>query len=313
VWWAWLGAVFVVIEAISIVGWFTSGHATPTHAIAADVPFYVKVSAIIIQVLCVVACTGVVIFVVRQCRRQRTLTFAGVLTIVGTSLWWQDSLMNYIRPQAGYNSYYVNLGSLNSDVPGWLSARGHILPEGILLELPTYIGLLLFAMLGAASMRRAQRRWPTISVAGLIAVAFGTLMAFNVFFELAINIPSRSYGWSSTIGWLTLFGNEPYRYPLYEGVFSSFVYAPSAILLFFLDDRGRSVVEQGIERVRGGSAKRNSIRILAVAGVLNLCFLGYNLPLNWIALHTDRHYVLPSYIGNGTCGVTVAYKCPPAP
>jgi hypothetical protein len=314
VWWAWLGLVFVIVEAISIIGWITNGHATPTVAIAADVPTYVKVSAIIIQALCVLTAIGVVTAVVRECRRQRTLTFAGVLTIVGASLWWQDSLMNYIRPQAGYNAYYVNLGSLNSDVPGWLSAGGHLLPEGILLEFPTYIAMLLYAQLGATVMRKARSRWPTISVAGLIALAFGTLMVFNVFFELAINIPSRSYGWSSTIAWLTLFDNEDFRYPIYEGVLSTFVYVPSAILLFFLDDRGRSVVEQGIERVRGGSAKRNAIRILAVAGFLNLCFLGYNIPINWIGLHTDRNYTLPSYIiPDGTCGETAAYKCPAVP
>jgi hypothetical protein len=313
VWWAWLGAVFGIIEAVSLIGWFTNGHATPTHAIAADVPYHVKVSAVIIQTLCVLTCIGVVTYVVRQCWRQRSLTFAGVLTIVGTSLWWQDSLMNYIRPQAGYNSYYVNLGSLNSDVPGWLSPNGHVLPEGLLLEFPIYISIFLSALLGATAMRKARSRWPTISVAALIAVGFGTLALFNVVFELAINIPSQSYGWSSTISWLTLFGNKTYRYPIYEGVLSAFVYAPSAMLLFFLDDRGRSVVEQGIERIRGGSAKRNAIRLLAVAGFLNLCFLGYNIPINWIALHTDRHYTLPSYISNGTCGLTAANKCPEAP
>jgi hypothetical protein len=313
VWWAWLGVVFVAIETVAIIGWVANGHATPTHAIAADVPSYAKISAIIIQAICVLTCIGVVTYVVRQCWRQRTLTFAGVITIVGTSLWWQDSLMNYIRPQAGYNSYYVNLGSLNSDVPGWLSPNGHVLPEGLLLELTIYISMLLYAELGATAMRTARSRWPTISVAALIAVGFGTLALFNVVSELAINIPSRSYGWSSTIGWLTLFGNETYRYPVYEGILSAFVFAPSAMLLFFLDDRGRSVVEQGIERVRGGSAKRNAIRLLAVAGFLNLCFLGYNIPINWIALHTDRHYTLPSYISNDMCGLTLANKCPEAP
>jgi hypothetical protein len=313
VWWAWLGLAFAIVEAISLIGWFTSGHATPTVAIAADVPTHVKVSAIIIQTISVLTCIAIVARVVRECRRQRALTFAGVLTIAGTSLWWQDALMNYLRPQAGYNSYYVNLGSLNSDVPGWVSAGGHLLPEGLLLEFPCYISMFGFAMFGAAAMRKARNRWPTISVAGLIAVGFGTLALFNVVFELAINIPSHSYGWCSTISWLTVFDNEVYRYPIYEGVLSAFVFAPGGILLYFLDDRGRSVVEHGIERVKGGSLKRNAIRILAVVGVLNLCFLGYNIPINWIAYQTDRHYTLPSYLSNGMCGPTVGDQSPGAP
>jgi len=299
VWWAWLGAAFVVIEAVAMIGWFASGHAAPTHAIAADVPLHVKVSAVVIQTICVLTFIAVVIHVVRQCRRQRSFTFAAVLTIVGASLFWQDPLMNYIKAQTGYNSYYVNLGNWTSDVPGWLSPNAHLLPEGLLLELPIYGSMFLIAMLGVATMRKARNRWPTISVAGLIAVAFGTQILFDVVIEFLINIPSHAYGWSATISWLTLFGNEVWRFPLYEGVFASFVYAPAAILLFFLDDRGRSVVEQGIERVRGGSLKRNVIRVLAVAGVLNLCFLGYTLPVTWIGLHADRHYTLPSYLSNG--------------
>lgn len=313
VWWAWVGAVFAVVEAISIIGWFTSGHATPTHAIASQVPTHVKVSAVVIQTLCVLACVGVVVYVVRECRRQRSFTFAAVLTIVGASMWWQDPLMNYIRPQAGYNSYYVNLGVWSSDVPGWLSARGHVLPEGILVEGPIYGSMLLIALFAATAMRRARKRWPSMSVAGLIGVAFATQMLFDFVLEMVINIPSQAYGWSSTIGWLTLFGNEPYRFPVYEAVFGSFVFAPAGILLFFLDDRGHSIVERGIERVKGGPAKRNVIRLLAVAGVLNLCFLaGYNIPISWIGLHTNRHYTLPSYLSNGTCGVVTAYACPAA-
>jgi hypothetical protein len=291
VWWAWVGVVFGAVEAVTIVGWIANGHATPTHAIAADVPSYVKISAVIVQALCVLACIGVVIYLVRQYRQQRTFTFAAVITIAGFSTWWQDSLMNYVRPQAGYNSYYLNLGVWNSDVPGWLTWNGHALPEAALLEGPAYFCMLLYAMLGAAAMRWARRRWPAISVAGLIVVAFSTLMVFNLVFELSVNIPARAYGWSSTISWLTLFGGEDFRYPIYEGVLSTFVFAPAGVLLYFLDDH-----------------------VLAVAGVLNVCFLaGYTIPITWIGLHTDRHYILPSYISNGTCGVEVAIPCPPTP
>jgi hypothetical protein len=314
VWWAWVGVLFGAIQVVSYLGWFMSGHLTPTVAIAADVPSHVKVSAVIIQALCALTCVGTLVYVVRQCLRARALTVAAVLTIGGASLFWQDSLMNYIRPQAGYNSYYLNLGSLNSDVPGWLSFNGHALPEGLLLELPCYLCLFLYAMLGAAAMRKAQRRWPTMSAAGLIAVGFGTLMAFNLVFELAVNIPSRTYGWSSTIGWLTLFGSEHYRYPIYEGVLSAFVFAPAGVLLFFLDDRGRTVVEQGIDKIQGSSLKKSLYRVLAVSGVMNLSFLlGYTIPINWIALHTDHHYILPPYLSNGTCGVEVAHPCAPSP
>ena len=205
--------------------------------------------------------------------------------------------MNYIKVQTGYNSYYVNLGNWTSDVPGWLSPNAHLLPEGLLLELPIYGSMLLIAMLGRHDAQ-GPNRWPTISVAGLIAVAFGTQILFDVVIEFLINIPSHAYGWSATVSWLTLFGNEVWRFPLYEGVFASFVYAP----LQFCCSSSTIVGDRWSSRESNASGRlAKTERRPGTRGCRSAQprFLGYTLPVTWIGLHADRHYTLPSYLSNG--------------
>ena len=311
VWWAWVGAVFAAIEAYTLISWGVSGNATPTHTNAALVPLHVKVSAIIIQCICMLVFAGVIVHVVRGCRRARTLTFDAVLTIAATTMFWLDPMFTYIIPQGFYNSYYINLGSWTSNVPGWISPNGHLLPEGLLVEGPIYGSILLLAMMVGAVMRRAERRWPDMGRAGLIAVGFGTMMLFDFVLEIAINVPSQAYAYGSTISWLTVFGDKVYRFPVYEAVCGSFVFAPAGILRYFRDKQGRSVVEQGIDRVPGPPARRQAYRVLAVIGILQLCFVcGYIIPVNFIGLHANRSYPLPSYLTNGVCGPGTSYKCP---
>jgi hypothetical protein len=311
VWWAWAGAVFVAIELYTLTAWVTSGNATPTVAVAADVPDYVKVAAIVIQAVCVLVFLGTLVYVVRGCLRERQFTFEAVLTVVGLSMWWLDPVANYIRPQLFYNSYYVNLGSWTSNMPGWLSPNGHLLPEGVLVEGPIYGSMVLIAMLTRSMMRAAKRRFPEIGVPGLIAAGFGGMMIFDFVLEIVINSMSHAYTWGSTVSWLTLFPDEVYRFPVYEAVFGAFVFAPAGVLLYFRDDRGRSVAERGVDQIARGPRTKGLYRTLAVAGLLNTCFLlGYVAPVAWIGLHVDRSYANPSYLTNGMCGPGTSYPCP---
>jgi hypothetical protein len=311
IWWAWAGAVFVAIELFTLITWLTSGNATPTRAVAGDVPEHVKVAAVVIQSVCVLVFLGTLVYVVRGCLREHQFTFEAVLTVVGLSMWWLDPVANYVRPELFYNSYYVNLGNWSSNVPGWLSPNGHLLPEGLLVEGPIYGSMVLIAMLTRSMMRAAKRRLPEIGVPGLIAVAFGGMMIFDFILEIVINYMSHAYTWGSTVSWLTLFPGKVYRFPVYEAVFSAFVFAPAGVLLYFRDDRGRSVAERGVDQIAGGPRAKNTCRTLAVAGMLNTCFLlGYIAPVAWIGMHVDRSYINPSYLTNGMCGPGTSYPCP---
>ena len=55
-----------------------------------------------------------------------------------------------------------------------------------------------------------------------------------------------------------------YQWPIYEGLMWGGVQAGSVRLRYFTDDRGRTFVERGLERVQGGFVKQQFTRFLAI-------------------------------------------------
>jgi hypothetical protein len=85
-------------------------------------------------------------------------------------------------------------------------------------------------------------------------------------------------------------------------------------LRFFTDDRGRTVVERGLDQVRGGFARQQFVRFLAIFGAVSACFfVFYNLPAQWFAMHSDpwpTDHLKRSYFNGGICGDGTDTPCP---
>lgn len=82
----------------------------------------------------------------------------------------------------------------------------------------------------------------------------------------------------------------------------------------FTGDRGRTVVERGFDRIRGGFAKQQSVRFLATfAGVSACFFFVYNVPAQWFGMHADpwpTDVGKRSYFNGGFCGGGSDKPCP---
>ena len=66
------------------------------------------------------------------------------------------------------------------------------------------------------------------------------------------------------------------------------VQAALCCLRFFTDDRGRTIVERGLDHVRGGVVEQQFIRFLAIFAAVSACFFFfYNVPAQWIGMHSD--------------------------
>ena len=92
------------------------------------------------------------------------------------------------------------------------------------------------------------------------------------------------------------------------------VQAGLCCLRFFTDDRGRTFVERGLDRVRGGFVKQQLIRFLAIfAACSGFFFVFYNLPAQWFAMHADpwpEDLQKRSYFTMGICGDGTDRLCP---
>jgi hypothetical protein len=254
-------------------------------------------------------------FIVRPWRRERTVTTDGLLVAAFATLWFQDPLSAYYDHWFTYNSNLVNFGSWVKDVPGWLSfgKPGAMLVEPILLIPFVYVYFIIIGtLLGSWVMRRAAARWPRLSTVQLIAICFGAMAALDFVAEGLIWLPLGFWEYPGGIG--LLFPSTYHKFPLNELLTIATIFTAIACLRHFRDDKGRTLVERGADKLRVGTAGQTALRFLAIAGAVHLIlFLGYNLPNSWVGAHSrpwPKDLVKRSYFTDYICGQGTANACP---
>jgi hypothetical protein len=188
-------------------------------------------------------------------------------------------------------------------------------PEPLLTNIPGYMyGVLLLTIVGCALMRKIKNRWPGISNLRLVLVTYAVAIVFDFIMEGLILLPIGFYSYPGAIQELSINAGTYYQYPIYEGFMWGGVQAALCCLRFFTDDRGRTVVERGLDRVRGGFVKQQFVRFLAIFGGVSACFfLFYNVPATWLGMQGDpwpEDVQKRSYFNPGICGEGTDRPCP---
>lgn len=312
--WATVGAAFVALAIYVASSWILGGRATPTP-IGVNNPDLNRDIAFTIgfQVATVIAVVGTLVYVVKGCIRERRFTFDAILVIAYLLLIQWDPILNYITPQFSYSSLMVNFGSWTTDMPGWVSPYGNLMPEPTILIGIGFIWSASLCFLGCGFLRKVvMKRWPQTGKLGIILWS----VAFMVVADFVIET-SLTYGhviaYPNTIGWLTLFQGTSHQFPIYESlVWGGLGWAPLMVLRFYRDDRGHSVVERGVDSLNVSYKVKIVLQILAVAAVTNICYVTYNVVYAWIGLQLDNDSsaVYPSHLINGFCGPQVPTQCP---
>src|SRR5581483_11692145 len=120
-WWAGIGGFFVALQLWLYAVWFVSGDAYRQPMGPDPMSGVSKAVAWLLQALSTGALVVVVAYLVRRSRREGQLTWDAYIAIGFLSVFWQDTLCNFLRPTFLYNSYLVNLGSWYPHVPGWVA------------------------------------------------------------------------------------------------------------------------------------------------------------------------------------------------
>jgi hypothetical protein len=316
--WAIAGGAILAFQVYVWIRWITGPYFKRVPAGPSDPPTLMKVvlitwTAVIIAGLPV----GIYYFIVRPWRRERRITLDGILLVACGLLFFQDPLLNYFSTWSTYNSWMFNRGSWVKNIPGWVSygEPGRMMAEPLLMNAPGYsYGVLLCTILGCWVMRRTKVRWPNISNVGLI----GVLVVWTFFFDLVMEglflMPMGLYIYPGAIKSLSINAGTYYQWPVYEGLMWGGVQAGLCALRYFTDDRGRTFVERGLERVQGGFAKQQLTRFLAVFAACSMFFfVFYNIPAQWFAMHQDpwpADIQKRSYFLMGICGEGTGRLCP---
>ncbi|MGH9037217.1 MAG: spirocyclase AveC family protein [Acidimicrobiia bacterium] len=308
VYWAIFGAICVAVQLYVYGAWMLSDDFRTVRA--SDVPDHVKMWAWILQPLFALWALAGITYVVRQCRRERRLTFDAMILMGWVSMIWLDPVPNMIRPQVMFNSYYLNHGSWVEQIPGWISPNGGNLPNPFLVEISAYFGFVLLTVAGCALMRRWAAWRPAAGRIQLFLMAWALYFAVILVLEELIMIRTQWLAWSGVIRGVSLWGGEWYQMPLTEPFFFGAFIAAVACLRYFRDDQGRSVVERGVDRLQIAPRMRTLVSALAIVGFANLGMITYNVFVVPLSLYIDDTPSYPSYMRNGLCGEGTPYDCP---
>jgi hypothetical protein len=311
--WALVGAAFVLLYAYVMLRWVTGPNFRSVPAGPDVPPTWMKIVAHSIEVVTpTVFAWTLYHYVYRPWRREGELSHDGLMVLALITLYWQNTLPNYLSYGTLLSSAFTNLGSWYQYIPGWVSPNMSRLPEAPLAWGLCYACWFVFFPMkaGAKFTHWFGRRHPALSAIRVFAVAYVGFMVLDFVLEGAF-LRTGMYAYAGTIHSVTLFAGKTYQFPVAEILTWGLAWTLYATLYAYRDDRGMTLVERGVEKLRVGAKRKKLVRLLALVAIFNLIFLGQNAIMILIAPHADRWpRGYKSYQVNGICGPGTAYACP---
>jgi Spirocyclase AveC-like len=316
--WATFGGAILLLQLYVWTKWVAGPYFEQVPAGPTPVPLHMKIPLIANAVVLWVGLpVALWFFIIRPWVRERRITLDGMLFVSMALMFFQDPLLNYFNTWCTYNSWLFNRGAWTPHIPGWFSPDepGRMVPEPLLTNAPGYAwGVLLITIVGCWVMRKIKSRWPNISNLRLILSTFAIAFVFDFLMEALILLPIGLYTYPGAIREVSFNAGTYYQWPVYEGVMWGGVQTALCCLRFFTDDRGRTIVERGLDNIRGGFARQQLTRFLAIFAAVSACFFVlYNIPVQWFAMHADpwpEDHLKRSYFNNGICGDGTDIPCP---
>ncbi|HEY1970079.1 MAG TPA: spirocyclase AveC family protein [Pseudonocardia sp.] len=254
-------------------------------------------------------------FVIRPRIKTGRLTFDGLFFLGCATMCFQEPWINWTSVQFLYSTTSINFGSWTSHIPGWSSPNSQLVPLS-LWALSAYFWLVgIPGWAGSRFMGWLRGRNASISGLRLVVYAYLAFCVFDVLLESFIT-RTQLFNYGSTVPALTLWAGTDHQFPIYETISWAGTYTVLASLHFFRDDRGRSLPEQGLDRLRISSGKlRTFARFLAIMGACQAAILfTYNIPYAYWGMHAvmAKPFISQEWRTAGVCGPNTAYDCPAA-
>lgn len=161
-------------------------------------------------------------------------------------------------------------------------------------------------------MRKIKTRWPQIGTFGLLAIMFGFFALVDAVVD-PLGMLLGLWSYAGGISWFTIFHGHRYQYPLQEGILVGIWWTTMTCFRYYMNDRGETIGERGLDSLRVRGHKKTTVRFLALTGAMNVAFLSYSIPAAILGLYASPwpHDVTKrSYMTNGICGEGSTVACP---
>lgn len=300
--WAWpqflalVGVAFLIWQAWTIGAWLIEGPRASTEF--RDTSSGAWIAARIYEAVAVLVAVTVVTLVVRQCRRERRLTFDGQLCIGGALCFWLDPVANMFQPVYIVSSNFVNVGNWCSQMPFLPNNDCGRVPEPIIFMGLLYVsGFVVCGHVLGGFLRRVRRRFPTISWFRLLLALAGLALLF----DMAVEMPPiilHLWNYPSYPDSLSLLGHQT-KYPIFLAVGAILGWGAVGLVHSIRDDRGRTIFEQRLDHLT--PRRRTLVSTLAVIAYMNLMVFAVDLTLALGGPYASPWRGLPAHVVNGVC------------
>ncbi|HEY1652661.1 MAG TPA: spirocyclase AveC family protein [Acidimicrobiales bacterium] len=238
----------------------------------------------------------VIVYLVKGCRRAgQIFTFDVMFCSAMSTIFWLDMTPNFFQPVLLESSNLIVFQSPCGHIPGVFNSDCGRPPDAVFFWLSEAFGAIALAILLRAGLRRVRRRWPEISIQKQAGLVF--LGAFLI--DVAWEVPAVSLGlWTYQGGPSLHLG--AYRLALSE-VFGAIMYIGLvSVVWIFRDDKGRSLVERGLEHHTPRA--RKGITFFALYGFVQLAAVIPVAPPFWFTgMYQGTWQKMPPYIVNDGC------------
>jgi hypothetical protein len=269
-----VGLVFLIVQAIGYLGWLLSDRTGQPRG-TDPIPDTVQVNVDRAEIILVVLAIGWLIFLIADWWRRRALTWPILLTFAWSAVYWQDPLVNAADHNFTYNAYLRDSGDWVAHLP-FSPVSGPTLPQPLFEALVFFSLLPIFALLSYTILRGLRR----LGISSPVVLVIGVWLVF-ILIDGAFEMAGISQGllvWNRVTDSLALRAGTIDQWPVYEGVMLGFVWALPGMLMYFRGGNRFSHLDPGIDTLRGVGVGV-AVRLLALAGLLNLVFLAYNIGL----------------------------------
>jgi len=294
-----VGVLLLAYQAWTIAGWITDKpHQINTFQDRSSISWYAAQAS---QLLVIVSIATLLVYAVREGRRESRIGTIGLLLIGMFTAGFWDPIYNWLSPAWLYTSNLLNVNDWTAHAPGFVNPEAGHQPWPIFMVLGYPLFTIAPGLAVCAVMRAVRRRHPSTSPAGLVAIGFAFLFVYaSVSFRV-----SEALGIFAAPGYrLALFANNDAVVMGYSG---AVVFVLVGCVLFFRDGDGRVFFDD-----------RNQptwVRVLSAIGACQLIVIvGWGLltvPLN---LYSSPYPELPRHIVSGLCHAPdTPGAAPPAP
>lgn len=313
--WAWIGALLVAFSLYYTGKWIASDQFVAVPSGPDVPPHWMRMALDIGQIVMTIAWTASFCwFVLRPALRERRLTTDGLIMIGCTLASLLDALSDVGQYWFTYNSYLFNRGSMLGLMPITLSPHAAGANEAwpMFFINTLYGNFIVVAILMCALLRFVKSRWPAISTPALVAICFVLGAIADFIIEGLVLLPLGF--WTYAGGYWAVNEGTYYKFPLHEAICAGSVFASLTCLRFFVDDKGQTLCERGLDKLNASPLKKSAMRACAViGGTMAIFIVTYHLPQGFIALHSAAwpdDVVQRSYFTNRICGPQVNLACP---